>query len=259
MKTLVVLISHIFNDFVADRYNDLKCSLLDDYDLILLHPNDYDETYFIEHDINHLKIDAPKNHLDPRNWGLPDTGKIYTKVFENIHQYDYYWFIEYDVVINTNRKDKFSELFSYFNDKDFDIVCDHLYSYTNNKWYNNRYPWHQISKDYRAIRELKLKKKDVWFGFYTITRLSKNMLLIYRDNPLYQLMFFEYGLTTLAKKEKAKICSLNNLFTSEIDVYDDFEDHEKINNGSNSWRCKRWEHIKNYPEGYIVHPIKNYD
>lgn len=263
MRTLVVLVTHIFNDFVADRYKDLEKSLLDNFDLVLAHSSECEEPdYFEKHNIKHIKVPLRKDQLDDRNQQCPNNGKFFIDVYKNFREFDYYWFIEYDVLINTDSETPFKRLFKHFCDewmvKDADLVADHINTYVTNYRYNIRYPFDKISREYKTFSSLGLTKKDIHFAFYTICRLSNKLLRGFSSDDNYVDLFFEWGITTYAYMNDMQICNLKNLFTvSEFDYQ--VSDRDNVNCGSNSWNCKtykkKWE---DYPDGCIVHPVKRY-
>lgn len=264
MKTLVVFISHLYNNFCVDRYHDLRRSLIDDHHLIWCHTNTPPDNFFKEHGVEndiHLEIE---NYFDERNMNNTQNNLIFLGIYNALPDYDYYWFIEYDVMINTLRVDPFTELFTYFNnepiEKDADIVADHIYTYASNYNYEIRYPFDIISKDYPNVVKLNLSKNDIYFAFYTICRLSNKLLRSYSSAIDWQDLFFEWGLTTFAYLNDMKICTLLNTFTQENNKsYSPDNRHKRINNGSNSFVLKSYKRFyKEYPEGYIIHPVKSY-
>lgn len=263
MKTLVVLVTHIFNDFVADRYKDLERSLLDDFDLVLAHSNVCEEEdYFEKHNIKHVKLPFRDDQLDERNERCPNNGKFFIDVYSMFNKFDYYWFIEYDVMMNTDSEEPFKKLFKFFHDeqlaKDADLVADHVNTYVTNNRYNCRYPFEEISTKYKTFASLGLTKKDIHFAFYTICRLSNRLLSGFSSNADYVDLFFEWGITTYAYMHDMQICNLKNLFTvSEINQH--VIDRNNVNRGSNSWSRKTYKKTwEEYPNGCIIHPIKNY-
>lgn len=258
MRTLVVLISHLFNDMIVDRYKDLERSLLDNQELILAHPVEHTESFFIKNNINHLACVPAKNYIDEKNWRLLDNTGLFLDIYERKPGFDYYWLIEYDVTINTRKSDKFREIFEYFDELKADVVCDHVNSYTTNHYYNARYSWNALNDWYPAIKELGLTKKDIHFGFYPICRLSKKFLEEYKNSPEYQTIYFEIGITTMAYMKDMCIHSFINKFSTVDDLTQD-KWQNMMNIGSNSWQRKEYKSYYQYPEGCIIHPVKSYD
>lgn len=263
MRTLVVLVTHIFNDFVADRYKDLEKSLLDNFDLVLAHSSECEEPdYFEKHNIKHIKVPLRKDQLDDRNEQCPNNGKFFIDVYKNFQEFDYYWFIEYDVMINTESETPFKELFEYYNTDSFcfntDLIADHINTYTTDYRYNDRYPFDEIYKNYKTLSSLDLHKKDIHFAFYTICRLSNKLLSEFSSNDDYIDLFFEWGITTYAYMHDMKICTLQNSFTVS-EPGNPGSNRNRINCGSNSWYRKSYKKDwHKYPKGYIIHPVKYY-
>lgn len=265
MKTLVCMISHLYTDFIVDRYKDLERSLIENHDIVWIHPNDAPENFFEDNGVEHeAKVSGGNRQLDPRNRGLPDNLVLFINVQKQFPEYDYYWFIEYDVMINTCSDKPFEKLFEFYSTSDFeqdaDLICDHVHTYATNYNYENDicYPFERLQEKYESINRIGLNKKDIHFGFYTICRLSKRLLVDISKEQDWVDCFFEWGITTYAHLHNLKICSMLNRFTYEPNIYYPFDDF-RINTGSNSFDEKQYkEYWEEYPENAIVHPVKKY-
>lgn len=265
MKTGVFFISHIYNSYTLSRYNELKNSLIEGQELIWLStcpPNrsDFFETNLIEKSII-ISLTDEEYFYDPRKKYGPNNSILFTKLYEQMNQYDFYWFIEYDVTINTKRNDKFRTLFEYYNNSrnfeyDADVIGDHIHSYYTHQAYCLRYPYETIKNKYPQIEQRNIGYRDIHFGFYTICRLSKKFLEIFSKDEDFIKLYFEWGITTYAYLNNFKICTFNNVFSYDMQNKER-SFHHQMNKGSNSFQTKSYkEYWDEYPEYTIIHAVK---
>lgn len=264
-KEAVLFLSHVYNDYTLMRFRQLQTSVIEGQDLIWVHTN-FDGIYFFSthKEINHLYIKLRNNYIFKQNNSAPNNSYLFVDIFEKIPNYDYYWFIEYDVCINSKESDPYRRIFDYYVDNDnyecdADVIADHIATYNTNHNYNIRYPFKDLLEQYEDIQKLYLQKNDIHFGFYTICRLSNKLLKNLKEIPEWQNIFFEIGITTFAYKCNYKICTFQNLFSWRGNTKFD-NPHRRLNVGSNGFLKKVYQdYYDEFPEGAIIHAVKNYE
>lgn len=263
-KTGVFFLSHIFNDFTIEQYNNLKQSLLEDFDLFWVYTNKpEDEEFFAKNNIGEtLHIQIGEYYIDYQNKNHVNNIVVFLGIYDNCKNYDYYWFIEYDVKINTKKSDPFKNIFSYYNNDNnveskADLLADHINSYITQYVYADRYKFHNLRYKYYDINTLGINYFNIHFGFYSICRLSNKLLEILNSDKRWKYCFFEWGITTCAYMNCLDICSFQQLFSFPNNKYEE-KIHKRINNGSNSFIEKPYKDFYNeWPEGCIIHPVKS--
>lgn len=273
---LVSFISHIFSDTILEHYNTIKNSLRDDQELIFVSTNEDIIDILNDNKIKHIFVSISKDKLysdciqidnPARN---PHLITIYLDVFNTYSQYSNYWFIENDVTVyNPSENNSFRNIFDYFANNNYDLVCDHLMNIMSNFECKLRYSYFlQV-----AILDKNINKYDLWKGFFTICRFSNNFLSTFNkalnDNDIITKLFFEIGVPTFAKLNEFSCFSLdeNNLFSIRNIEHPftepDFRKlHSSVNTGSNSWAKKPYHKTNNYlmyHDNTIVHSIKSKD
>lgn len=262
MKTAVCFLCHIFDDFALSQYNKLKESILHNQTLYWVHTTRPTNLFFKIHGIeNDVYIEPRKNYFDKNNRNHPNNAYVFVDTFKKLEGCaDFYTFIEYDVMINSVNESPFNALMNFLeNDsyiRNYDLIADHISSYTTNHVYNIRYEFFDLRKRYPMIDRLNLTRKDIHFAFYSVCRFSKRFFTELLESPDYIDIFFEIGLTTFAYVKDMTIGTLHNSFSYDIQAAAG-SNHSKINNGSNSYVIKEYkEYWENYPEGAIIHPVK---
>lgn len=273
---LVAFISHIFSDIIFEHYNTIKNSLRDDQELIFVATNADIIDILNEKHIKHIFVYVDKNKLYSNciqidaHANHPHLTNIYLSVFNRYSQYLNYWFIENDVIVyNSLENNSFRNIFDYFTDTNYDVICDHLMNMMSNFECKLRYKYFlQV-----AIPENNINKHDIWKGFFTICRFSNNFLSTFNkalnNNDVITKLFFEVGLATFAKLNGFSCFSLdeNNLFSIR-NIEHPFTKpniqklHSSVNTGSNSWNKKPYHETNNYlmyHDNTIVHGIKSKD
>lgn len=258
MNTLVIYISHVLNDAIIDQYNYLKCACESfEYDIIWCSPN------------NHLSHDK----IDIVNLDIPDeiiydkisnaiAGHLYiTPIYDLYPDYEYYWFIENDVIINNdNQIEGWKNLFNFYNDNISDLICSKINKYTDSYKYQLRYPFYKLQK-YLKNPLSNINIEFIYFGFFPVCRISNKLLnnikQYYNNNDGY----LEWVIPSLAKYYNYTIESLS---TDKFDIdesnnSDNNDNSWEINRGSVSWKLKEDKSYKmDYPINTIIHPIKMY-
>lgn len=271
--TLVVFISHIANQFTLDRYNDIKRSLLNNYKLVWLYTNDsISEEWFKEHHIElTYNCHTPKNYWFGK---LPNNNYLFIDLYKNFSNFEYYWFIEYDVMINTKNNKPFYKLFSYFEYEKlnhtykylkfyksvkYDLIASHINNYITRREYDYVWRYEKFRKYEWDLDKLGIIKKNFYFGFFPVCRMSNRLLNTLCNEKDFHSIFFEFAIPTLAVKYDYLIQTLDNIFVYDNQMYFD-DPNQRINNGSNSWYAKKYQEYWNkYPEYTIIHPVKSYD
>ena len=124
-KQVILLSTHLLNQFVITQYNRLQETIADDFDLFLL--IEYDDSLVIPDSIKYypFDVDTLNNlHYDPIEETIVP-GSNHFQVFQfykDYPQYDYYWNIEYDVYFNGEWK----TLFDAYKFIDSDFISSHL-------------------------------------------------------------------------------------------------------------------------------------
>jgi len=136
MKQVILLSSHIFNEFIISQYNKLREVTNNDTDLFLL--IEYDDRLVIPDNIKYclFDVDTLNNlHYEPiRETILPGSNHFpVLQFYKNHPQYDYYWNIEYDVYFNGEWK----ILFEAYKNVDSDFIS----SYVGRFFQNPQWGW----------------------------------------------------------------------------------------------------------------------
>lgn len=273
---LVAFISHVFSDIILEHYNTIKSSLRDDQELIFVSTNEDIIDTLNEKQIKHIFVYVDKDQLysdciqiDPKALH-PHLTNIYLTVFNTYSQYSNYWFVENDVTVyNPSDNNSFRNIFDYFSDTNYDVICDHLMNMMSNYECKIRYKYFlQV-----AIPGNNINRQDVWKGFFTICRFSNNFLSAFNNalnnNDIITKLFFEVGFPTFAKLNGFSCFSLdeNNLFSIK-NIEHPFTQpnirklYSSVNTGSNSWKEKPYHETNNYlmyHDNTIVHSIKRKD
>lgn len=271
---LVAFISHVFSDIILEHYNTIKSSLRDDQELIFVSTSEDIIDTLNEKQIKHLFVYVDKDKLysdciqiDPKALH-PHLTNIYLTVFNTYSQYSNYWFIENDVIVyNPSENNSFRNIFDYFANTNYDVICDHLMNMMSNYECKIRYKYFlQV-----ALSGNNINRHDVWKGFFTICRFSNNFLSSFNnalnDNDIITKLFFEVGFATFAKLHGFSCFSLdeNNLFSIK-NIEHPFTQpnirklYASVNTGSNSWMRKSYHETNNYlmyHDNTIVHSVKN--
>lgn len=158
MKQVVVLVSHFYDENnILKKYNRLKEELDEEkYDVYFL---------YNVHDKHSVKIPQKINCciLDNADVGMLGYTSICNKMlpgschfpmllfFKQHPEYDYYWFIEYDVTFTS----KWNVLMSAFESIDKDFISCHVEKYEVNK--NGRWCWWSIRNNSGYSLEKSLK------------------------------------------------------------------------------------------------------
>ena len=155
-------------------------------------------------------------------------------------EYDYYWTIEDDVYFTG----KWNNLFNYYENTNYDLICTHYYNKT-------AFPW-----KYNHINNVLGKKyfNNDTFGlaFLPIARLSNNLINTIITSDLYYNCFQEIQVGSIARRYNLNMDIMENFHI-------DWSKPHDINRGSCSWGGYSDEEIKNSflcINNIIVHPIK---
>lgn len=125
-KQVILLSSHIFNEFIISQYNKLREATGDNTDLFLLIelengslaiPDNIKYFPFDVDTLNNLHYEPIEESIIPGSNHFP-----VFQFYKANPQYDYYWNIEYDVYFNG----EWSVFFNTFNFIDSDFVSSHL-------------------------------------------------------------------------------------------------------------------------------------
>lgn len=257
MKILVCFISHVINEKLISHYQNIKKSLDNKiYNIKFISPNNIIENNKLKNDIINLNITESLN--DKLNNNHIKNNIFYIEIFNKFNNYDYYWFIENDVDINnTDKINGWKNLFNYYINNKSDLICSKINKWTDYIGYQKRYPI-SLLNEYNKNNNFIFDIDDIWFGFYTICRLSKKLLLNVSDFYKENDGFFEYIITSLAKYNKLSISS----FTKDgFDIEDilNYDKPHSINLGSNTWdQNYLFNNIYKYNQNIILHPIKLY-
>ena len=169
MKTIVLYTSHIVNEKTIKHFLDIKKGLPLDSKLIwclnkpksqtVNMPSNIDVFEFEKEDFNELPYTVFSNEI----WF--NANLIMMLFYLHNPQYDYYWFIEYDVVFTG----KWNLLFQSFKESRSDLISSHLERYSNS---NADWQWWNVIEfsDKEIILEDRIK------SFNPIYRLSKRSL-----------------------------------------------------------------------------------
>lgn len=259
--TGVFFISHIFNDFTLFQYKSIQNSLLEGFKLIWVSTKEVPLEFKVKKDILFFIINKSDRYFDKNNNNLPNNSEIFRKCFNKYFCFDFYWFIEYDVCINSS-DNSFKHIFEYYHNSkhieyNADIICDHTENYDTQYIYNTRYPYYELRKNY----EINFIDKDkIMFGFFTICRLSNEFLNKFNRDTRFHNLYFEWGLPTFAKLNKMYIVTFKNIFAFELPHYIvHSHNHSSINSGSNSWNKDNLNYSKFFQKGCIIHPVKNFE
>jgi len=267
MRTeLVIFISHIFNEFTVDRYNDIKYSLLENQELIWCYTGNPPPNFFNHNKIiKTYKFNPPVNYRDPNNKNLPNNSYLFVDIYNKYNMYEYYWMIEYDVTINSNDYNPFEQLFRYYNtyryEQTADVIADHINTYITNHNYVLLYNYNMLKRLYHFNSNF-INEKDITFGFLTICRFSNNFLKHFSKSNDWHKFYFEWGILTFANKNNYRICTLHNTFSTEnYSQLFTYTPYRKINDGSNSPHPNNNKIGINdgYPLGCIIHHVKSYN
>ena len=73
----------------------------------------------------------------------PSLNNVFLQTYAKNTNFDYYWFVEYDVAFynKENNNNSFKPLFNYFKNKKYDLICDHYRQLTANAEYIYRYSY----------------------------------------------------------------------------------------------------------------------
>ena len=176
-KSVILLSTHIVNEFVIHKYNKLYCDLdKKKYDIFLLLnidnecelevPNDIICYFSNCESINQLEYEPIEETLLPGSCHFP-----LLRFYIDNPDYRFYWFIEYDVEFTGNWS-------SFMNDcsanlSDYDFLSCHIERFDENK--NKYWPWWHRSNN------VGYNLKDCIKGFNPICRYS-NAALSYLDH-----------------------------------------------------------------------------
>lgn len=258
-KIFVGYVCHFQNEESINRFNIIKNALPENYCLYFISATYLENTSCIE---NFININIPKDNFFWQNNTKNEL--IYTYIYNLYNEYSYYWFIEYDVIFNKNNtSENWKDLFSAFENKDYDLMCYHFNKYVN--YYKQIYDTERILQSMYHDDIIKTKTNDnpnklltenLHFGFFPLCRMSNKLMNIV--NNYYKLYphnnFFEYIIPTLAVYNN---CSIYN-FNTNTNYYQFIDVPSKkhcmfINNGSMGWYQ---EDKTQYNENMIIHPVK---
>ena len=271
--TLVTFISHIFNDFILDNFLTIKNNLLDDQKLIWLTTNksickdleDLSITYlYVDTSTPSTNIYTNNIHIDPNNYN-PSLGYLYISAYKKYLDYDYYWFIEYDVrMYSKDPNNSFKSLFEYFDNTNYDVICDHLKHIMSSDTSRQRYQYFLNVQ----CPKYEIAACNCWNAFFTINRISHKFFNMFvNSNDILTQVFSEIGITTFAKKYNLSLYSLdyNNKFSVENKVHEflalsNDQLSASCNTGSNSWNTHPFVETKHnliYHDNTIIHAVKS--
>lgn len=278
MKNCVLFLCQEINEEYIYRYNKLKNSIPDNYDIYWICQNPVKNK-----NINFFKSKSDNELLETFGkvryaWEHEDEFYDYDKYvkggfhYQCILQYldfyisnlnyDYYWCIEYDVYMHD-----FSDLFKFTDQDNSDLICSNLVSqsflngYEFIRW-NNQFIKNINNPFYKYKSSCQISK-----AFFSCCRISNEYFnIIYNFYKQKYCVFFEYGLVMLAIENNMKITDLINYNLVEDRS---LTDRDKVNNNSlsNTWDQKRLEqifpdvfdtenHIIKLNTNIIFHPIK---
>lgn len=170
MKTIVLYASHIISNRTIKQFYEIKKGLpvgtrliwclnrMKEQDILL--PEDIEVFEFTKEDFYEL----PYTVFSDEIWF--NTNLIMMLFYLKNPQYDYYWFIEYDVVFTG----EWSILFQHFRESNSDLISSHVerYSVSNKGW-----QWWNVIEFSKETILLENRIKS----FNPIYRLSKQSLL----------------------------------------------------------------------------------
>lgn len=254
MRTLVCYICHFQNDESILRYNILKESLPDNFDILFVAPTECENTNNIN---NFICLNLKDNFFKYCDSKYPKNEQTYINVYRLYNDYDFYWFIEYDVIFGRENKiDKWNKFFNTFKYNISDLICSHINNY-NKKYMDSSYPIESLIEFTENDNIIKSKnniiRNNLYFGFLPICRISNKLLSIVTDYYSNYYNFFEFTIPSLAKYNNLQILDLDNTHYSQFKYYITKNPHWKINCGSISWYK---EDKRIYDDNVLIHPVK---
>lgn len=254
MKTLVIYMCHFQNDESLKRYNIIKNSLPSEFDILYISP-----TYCKnEKNINDfICLNLKNNFFKYCGDKFPKNEQTYINVYKTYQDYDYYWFIEYDVIFGKeNTRNKWNNFFNIFKYNISDLICSHFNKY-NEKYMCSIHSIDNLQLNIKNDNIIKINdniiKDNLYFGFLPICRMSNKLLNLITDYYKNYYNFFEFVIPSLAKQNNLIIFNLDNTHYSQFKYYKYNNPHFKINCGSISW----YKEEKNfYDDNVLLHPMK---
>ena len=270
---LVSFISHAFSKEVLERYNIIKNSLVRGQKLVFITTSKDIIDQLVSNDIKYEYLDISHEEIHENCFQInstncnPSLNNVFLQIYAKNTNFDYYWFVEYDVTFynKENNNNSFKPLFNYFKNKKYDLICDHYRQLTANAEYIYRYSYFINSiKTFLDINKL-------YIGFLAICRFSKSLLEKYeqenKESTLLSKLFTEISLPTIAQENNFSICSLdeNNLFSLSERMHpfirrSVIDTDRLVNIGSNSWKEKPYNPTNDYlmyHNDIILHPVKS--
>ena len=159
-KQAVLFLSHVIDEQVLQRFYKLYESSHFNYDVYLGLHNESNEEPVISYGqlYSFRLIDFATLNYSPHGKTLyHNTNYVMQKFRKDYPIYDYYWFVEYDVVFTG----EWAFLFDYYANKRYDFISSHIefHNETNNQWcWWNRTTWgetilpkHRLLKSFNPI------------------------------------------------------------------------------------------------------------
>ena len=253
MKTAIIYITHLMNDSVKEEINKLSCLSMSGVELYIAY--DIDKCRFLipdavrDYQFSYKTI----NEHGLGTWGCTlldgNMHHIFLDFFNQNHDYDYYWFMEYDVRFAGNWKD----FFSFFELNNADFISSHIeYQEDAPSWTR----WNEISLINISDEEIHLVK-----SFNPICRLSNKMLRMLQERSLLgDKGHYEVLLPTLANKFKLKLFDIGGVgtFSSKTTpnlFYTEYVNENKIVTCTHRYRPSYSSDSLSIKD-MIYHPIK---
>lgn len=262
MTVLVVYISHIINSQLIKNFLSIKeaISNFENYNIVWCNPNNKIINDELNDYIINLNI-SDEDLRDKNNENVINGHLHYLGVYNRFPNYDYYWYIENDVIINNeNQKDGWINLFSFYQNSLEDFICSKINKWKDYRYYQLRYPIYSLQK-YFNNPFVNINIDMLYFGFLPVCRMSNRFLQIIKKYYQSENGYLEWVIPSLAKYYNMSICSLSDdkfdidesNYTNDNLSYNYWE----INQGSISWEPKKDDSYKTqYPKNTIIHPVK---
>jgi len=166
-KQVILLSSHLFNEFIIAQYNKLQEAINSNIDLFLLIENedsfvipDYIKYYPFDVDtINNLHYEPIEETLIPGSNHFP-----VLQFYRDFPDYDYYWNIEYDVYFHGD----WHIFFDDFKTVNSDFIASHIEYYRQRPFW---YWWYTIN-----LKTLSISQTEYIKSFNPIYRISNKAL-----------------------------------------------------------------------------------
>lgn len=204
MKIAVVYITHVYNKAIEEQLLLLQAAIQNSATLFVAYQEEAVRPSLPEGILPFGFTVRELNLLGVRTWKCSmQDGNSHTIMldFFKIHSdFDYFWFIEYDVRFSGN----WSTFFSFFQNKDEDFISSHILNFEENPEWSH---WNDL-----FLMNLDLNENDRLSSFNPICRLSYRALALLEERcSLGDYGHLEVLLPTLFKYYKLNIKDLGGM------------------------------------------------